>query len=120
MAFSDPQSITIDGTAHSLPRVGSGINQGSFQTNDGLVKESIAHTYGRRTRRQLRVDLSKIAPDPLVSSTNIRYSMSTYIVVDTPPTGFTVAEAKQVVDGLVAYLSASSGAAITQLLGGES
>jgi hypothetical protein len=32
----------------------------------------------------------------------------------------TVAQQKQLVDGFIAFLSASSGAAITQLLGGES
>jgi hypothetical protein len=45
--------------------------------------------------------------------------MSTYIVCDVPKTGYTVAEAKDVVDALVAYLAASSGASITKLLGGE-
>lgn len=45
--------------------------------------------------------------------------MSTYIVVDTPTDGYTLAEAKQIVDALVAYLTASSGARVTQLLGGE-
>jgi hypothetical protein len=41
------------------------------------------------------------------------------MVVDTPVNGFTVAEAKGVVDALVAYLTASTGAKVTQLLGGE-
>lgn len=45
--------------------------------------------------------------------------MSTYLVVDTPVTGYTVAEAKQIVDALTAYLTASTGARVTQLLGGE-
>jgi hypothetical protein len=46
--------------------------------------------------------------------------MSTYIVADVPVTGFSVTEQKQIVDALVAWLSASSGANITRLLGGES
>jgi hypothetical protein len=45
--------------------------------------------------------------------------MSAYLVVNTPKVGYTVAEAKAVVDALVAYLAASSGARVTQLLGGE-
>jgi hypothetical protein len=46
--------------------------------------------------------------------------MSTYLVVDLPAAGgYTVAEAKLIVDGLTAYLTASSGAKVTQLLGGE-
>lgn len=45
--------------------------------------------------------------------------MGVTITVDVPVTGYTIVEQKQVVDGLIAYLSASSGAKITQLLGGE-
>jgi hypothetical protein len=45
--------------------------------------------------------------------------MTSYLVIDTPVTGYTVAEAKAIVDGLMGYLTASSGAATTKLLGGE-
>jgi len=120
MGFSDPQSVTINSVAISLPRTGQGVNSGNFASNDGTLKESISHSYGKRNRHVLRLDFSKIAPNPLISAQNILFSMSTYIVVDVPVTGFTVAEAKQVVDGLTAYLTASSGAKVTQLLGGES
>lgn len=119
MAFSDPQSVTISGAANSLPRVSSGENSGSFQKNDGTVKLSVSHQYGKRTRRTIRLEHSKIAPDPLISSTNIKYSMTCYVVVDVPATGYTVAEATAVVEGLMTYLTASSNAATTKLLGGE-
>jgi hypothetical protein len=117
--FSDPQSVTINAVANTLPRVSAGVNTGEFRKDDGNVALKISHQYGKRTRRQVRLDLSKIAADPLISSTNIIFSMSAYLVVDVPVTGFTVAEAKQVVDGLTAYLTASSGANVTKLLGGE-
>lgn len=119
MAFADPQSITINAVANSLPRVGMGNNTGAFKKDDGLVGLSLAHTYGNRTRRTIRIDTAKIAADPLISAQNIKYSMSAYLVVDVPTTGYTVAEAKQVVDGFLAYLTASSGAKVTQFLGGE-
>lgn len=119
MSFTDPQSVTINAVANSLPRVSSGTNSGVFSKDDGTVKLSISHAYGKRARRTIRIDHSKIAPDPFVSTTNARYSMSAYIVVDVPLTGYTNAEAKQVVDGLTAYLTASTGARISQLLGGE-
>jgi hypothetical protein len=41
------------------------------------------------------------------------------LVVDAPVAGFTNTELKQYIDGFIAALSASSGAKITQLLGGE-
>jgi hypothetical protein len=119
MAFADPQSVTINAVANTLPRTSNGVNTGAFTKDDGNVKLSVAHSYGKRNRRTLRIDHSKIAADPLISAVSIRYSMSAYIVVDVPITGYTVAEAKQVIDGFLAYLTASSGARITQLLGGE-
>lgn len=118
--LSDPQSVTINAVANSLPRTTAGVNSGVFTKDDGNVKLSISHTYGKRTRRLMRIDVSKIAADPLISAQNIKYSMSTYLVVDVPVTGYTVVEAKQVIDGFIAYLSASSGAVITKMLGGES
>lgn len=119
MSFADPQTVTINAVAQTLPRVSSGVNVGAFKKDDGNVGLSVNHQYGRRWRRQIRLDHRKIAADPLISSNSIQYTMSAYLVVDTPPTGYTVAEAKQIVDALVAYLTASSGAKVTQLLGGE-
>lgn len=119
MALSDPQSVTINAIAVSLPRTSSGVNSGIFMSNDGTVKETVSHQYGKRNRHLFRIDHSKIAADPLISSQNIKHSMSFYIVADVPVTGYTVAEAKQVIDGTIAQLNASSGALITKLLGGE-
>jgi hypothetical protein len=119
MAFADPQSITINAVANSLPRTSSGPNTGTFTSNDGAVKQTVSHAYGKRTRRTLRIDHQKVAADPFLAGTNTKYSMSAYVVVDVPVTGYTVTEAKQIVDGLLAALTASSGAKITQLLGGE-
>jgi hypothetical protein len=118
MAFADPQSVTIDADTHTLPRISSGENTGAFQKDDTSVRLSVSHQYGKRTRRQIRLDFNKIAPD-VFTSDNVEYSMSAYLVVDVPKTGFPVAEQKDIVDGLMGYLTGSSGARVTQLLGGE-
>lgn len=118
--FADPQSVTINAVANSLPRTSAGVNLGAFTKDDGNVKLSVQHTYAKRTRRLARLDFSKIAADPLISAQNIKYSMSAYLVIDTPVTGFTVAEAKQIVDALTLWLTTSSGANVTKILGGES
>jgi hypothetical protein len=120
MAFTDPQSITISGSAISLPRVSSLANASEYTSADGLVKLSAAHAYGRRVRRTLRVDHAKISADVFVPSQNVRQSMSCYMVFDLPTAGYTNAEAKAVYDGYKALISASSDAIITKLLGGES
>lgn len=119
MAFSDPQSITISGTPISLPRVSSGVNSSKYSSSDGAVDLSASHAYGRRNRRVLRLDHSKIAPDPFTSA-NTEFSMSNYIVFDVPVVGYTNADAKAVYDGFKALFTAGSDALITKLLGGES
>lgn len=119
MAFADPQSVTINAVAVSLPRTSSDHNAGSFNDSTGLVRLTVSHQYGKRTRRQIRLDHAKVAADPLLANTNAKYNMSVQLVIDTPQVGYTVAEAKQVGDALVAYLTASTGARLTQLLGGE-
>lgn len=120
MALSDPQSVTINAVANSLPRVSSGVNEGSFRKDDSTVALSVSHAYGKRTRTRIRLDHAKVATDPLVPTTNVPYSMSVQLIVDRPNVGYTVAEQKQIVDALVAWLSASSGANTTKILGGES
>lgn len=121
MAFADPQTVTINAVAQTLARVSNGVNTGAFRKDDGLVGLSVGHTQtkGRRYRRTLRLDHAKITADPFLPAQNTQVSMSFYVVADIPPAGYTIAEQKQVIDGLIAYLSASSGAKITQLLGGE-
>jgi hypothetical protein len=119
MAFADPQSITISGTAVSLPRTSFDGQKGEFSAADGTAKLIVSHTNGRRHRRLLRVDHAKIAADPLLAGTNAKYSMSVQLVVDVPPVGYSIAEQKAVVDAVMAFLTASSGAKIGQYLGGE-
>jgi len=119
MALADPQSVTISAVTTPLPRTSLAENKGSFLSSDGNIKLSVSDSYGNRNRRVFRLDFTKVAADPLLSGANNYYSMSTYVVFDTPKVGFTVAEAKAVVDGFLAILTASSGAAITKVLGGE-
>jgi len=119
MSYADPQSVTINAIANSLPRTSAGINAGAFRSSDGLVELSVSHQYGKRTRRAIRLTQSKISADALVPSQNVRSSMSVMLVVDVPVNGYTVTEEKYVADALIAYLTASSGSKVTQLLGGE-
>jgi len=116
MAFADPQTVLTQ----SLPRTGSGESSGSFTKDDGTRKLDISHSLGRRYRRVIKLTDTKTAADPLNPTTNKPYSMSASLVIDMPSFGYTVAEAKVIADGLVAYLTASSGARVAQLLGGES
>jgi len=120
MSFADPQSITISAVTTPLPRVDVGSNKSSYLSADALIAESASSTYGKRTRRVLRVDHSKITTDPFIPAQNVKVSMSNYIVFDLPPAGYTNAEALAVYAGFKAQFTASSDLLITKLLGGES
>jgi len=121
MAFSDPQSVTVNAVAQSMPRTSSGSDRGAFKKDDGTYTLSISHDYGSKaTRRLIRLDNFKVAPDPLFPAQNTPYQAAVHLVVTEPPVGYTNAELKLIVDGFLAYLTASSGAMITKLLGGES
>lgn len=119
MAFAD-MTITVNSVAQALKRVSSGIGTGTFRTNDGNFELSVQHTYSKRARHSLVLKQRKIAADPLISANNAEFTTSFRITVDGPLNqGFTVAEQKLLWDGLAAFLAASSGAAVTSLLGGE-
>ncbi len=120
MAFTDPQSITISGTTIALPRTSVGQNSGTYSSSDGLVTLTASHAYGRRTRRVLRVDHSKISSDVFLPTQNVKVGMSNYIVFDLPPAGYTNTEAAAVYTGFKTLYTAATDALITKLLGGES
>lgn len=120
MAFSDPQSVTISGTAISLPRTSSGAGNSEYMSSDGLVTMKASSDYGRRTRRVLRLDHAKLTADPFIPAQNTKVSMSNYIVFDLPVAGYSNAEALAVYAGFKAAFIASSDLLISKLLGGES
>lgn len=120
MSFTDPASITISATTIPLPRVSVGDDKSEYAAGDGLTELIASHDYGKRIRRMVRINTSKMAPDAFRPSENVKVSMSTYLVFDLPPAGYTPSEAKAVYDGFIAMLAASSAVMVTKLLGGES
>jgi len=120
MSFTDPVSITISGTPISLPRTSVGDERSEYRSGDGLNQLVASHDYGKRTRRMIRFDTSKMTTDPFRPSENVKVSMSNYIVFDLPVAGYTAAEALAVWVGLNAFLTASSNAVVSKALGGES
>lgn len=120
MALSDPQSVTIGGTATSLPRTSSAEQASIYTKDDGTVRLKITQQPGKsRVRRQVRLDFSKIAADPLLAGVNRQASMSAFVNIDVPVVGLTLTEQKDVVKALLAALTASSDAMLIKVLGGE-
>jgi hypothetical protein len=120
MAFADPQSIKISGTTTSLLRVSTGDFKSVYESADGLIKVSASTQNGKRTRQTFRVDVSKITTDPFIPANNVEVSMSTYVVFDRPPAGYSNADALAVWEGFVEALKASENKLVKQLLGSES
>jgi len=118
--FTDPQSVTINAVAVPLPQVGQRENGATYRSADGNVDFQIDHTYGRRESHRVRLHHKKLSADLMSPSLNRPFDEAVSIVVNRPDAGFTVTETKQLVDALLAWASASSGANITKLLGGES
>lgn len=116
--YSDPQSVTVNAVAIPLPRTSFGANSGAFNSADGNTKMTIAHQYGKRTRRTVRLDFRKIATDPLLDGVSREYSDSVYLVIDHPVVGFSTTEVEKQVKALTDLLGTAG--YVTKLLGGES
>lgn len=115
--FSDPQSITVNAVAQSLPAISRNTDSSVYQKDDGLYKMTIGHQYkAERNRFTIRVDSEKIAADPLVSANNRVYSASVYIVMDEPVVGYSNAEIKDIARALVDWCTAAN---LLKVLGGE-
>lgn len=120
MSYADPQTVTISAVTTPLPRTSTRSDGNDYSSADGLIKLSASHAYGRRTRRVLRLDHSKISADPFLPAQNVKVSMSNYMVFDVPVVGYTAAEALAVYTGFKTQFSASSDLLISKLLAGES
>ncbi len=120
--FAEPVSITINAVAQSLNRTGMGPNNGAFMTNDGLHRLTISHgVIAGANQRVIRLDRKQTVSNPLSTGEYFDTTDQVWLVSRTPLAGaLTVTQQKQLIDGYLSYLTASSGAAITKLLGGES
>lgn len=118
--FSDPQSVTINSVAQSLPRTGVGDQSAVYTKDDETVRLTISHmdTSKGRTRRTVRLDVNKVAADPFTANQSRRLNSFGYVVIDEPSDGsFTNAELLLNMKGLVAWLSDAN---LTKVIAGES
>lgn len=114
--FADPQSVTVNAVAQSLPAIRREDLASAYRKDDGTYGLEISHQEGKRNRRVVRLNQSKIAADPLTAA-NVEYSMSAYLVIDVPPVGYTNTEMKDIVLGLTGWLTSAN---VLKVLGGES
>lgn len=114
--FTDPQSITIDAVANSMPKINSQATKSIYKTADGTLQLTLSHQATKgRTRRMARVDKVVVAADPL-SAVNSYQTAAVYVVFDTPDVGFTADNIDDIVQGFKTWLSTAN---VTKILGGE-
>lgn len=119
MSLSDPQSVNIGAGAVTLPRLSTGPNTSTYRSADNNLELVYSHTYGKRTRRVARVNIKKLAADPLYPAQNSPFTMAVYQVVDVPLFGFTTTEVVAAMTGLMTQLTAATNANAIKLAGGE-
>lgn len=118
--FTEPLVLTVGGSAKSLNRTGTNDVGSKYATADTAYRVTINHENTKtRSRHVIRVDFDSLVANPLITGQQVPQSMSVWLAVNTNR-GYDTATAKAVVDALVAYLTATSGANVTKLLGGES
>lgn len=114
-------TVTVNAIAQNLKRTAMGTNSGALMTNDGTHRVSISHQLGATNQRLIRLDRVQTVANPLSTGEFLEIPDSVWLVSRTPKPGLlTVVQQKQLIDGFIAALTASSGALITQILGGES
>ena len=116
--FADPQTVTVNAVAKTLPRVSVGSRQATYESSADGLSLLLTHVKGKRNRHTVRLDISKTAADPLLDGVSRVYSMSAYLVVDAPELGFSLAEQKLNVKALLDFLAASTNT--EKVLAGES
>lgn len=124
MAFADPQSVTYNAVALSLPRVSTGVNSGRFYTTGASNSDyalEISNQYGNRTRRTARLTVGVVNPNPYSTGISAYQSTSAFIVLDTPATFGVVDPAVAVlsINALTGWLTASSNANALKLAQGQ-
>jgi hypothetical protein len=123
MAFSDPQSVTVNSVPYSLPRVGAGLDSSKYRVTGPTLdyQFDLSHSASKQRIRHLaKLTLTRRAADVYQPSVNSLSQMSAHLVVDVPIVGFTPDEQKFHVLGLFANLEASTNANLIKLIQGES
>lgn len=116
--FADPQSVTVNAVAQSMPRIQIDGKKCIYQKADGTFTLTISHQAlsNDRIRSMARIDQKAIVPDPL-TAVNDYETLSFYFVIDRPTAGFSSTQTDQLIAGLKTWLDST---AVGKLYGQES
>jgi hypothetical protein len=106
--LTDPQSVTINAVAVSLPWTQNGATVNTYTAADGnTYMTTKQNSTASRFRREIRLSQKKIAADP-ISAVNVEKGFSVYLVIDEPRAGFSDAEIKYVIEALKTWLTSAN------------
>lgn len=116
--YADPQSVTINAVPVSLPRTGSSLTEGTFQSADSATGLSITHRKTNRGRVQHRVSVRKdiIVPSIYNPAQNTPQSYSVSIVIDAPTVNVPSPDVAYLAKAIVAW---ATNANLDKLVGAE-
>jgi hypothetical protein len=120
MAYNDPQAVTVDGTAYSLPRVITGTTVGKFVSADANKELTIdPRGTAKRRRNVARFYSKRLAIDPLGSGLSTQVQSMVSLTIDRPNSGVTDADIEKDLLGFLAWLTANTNANLKKLVVGE-
>jgi hypothetical protein len=105
--LADPQTITIDGVAVSLPRIKIEGTKTTYQSADGLHRLIVSYTDAKgNTRYLVRYEEDAVSSDP-ISAVNKKVSADVYLVIDQPSFGIDDTRVAKICAGLFSLLDAT-------------
>jgi hypothetical protein len=115
--FTDPQSITVNAVAQSMPRTETSGMKTTYQKSDASFKLILSHTPAKdRIRSMARFEQRAIVADPL-TAVNDYETLTFYVVIDRPVYGFSQVQLEQLITGFKTWLDNT---AVDKLYGLES
>lgn len=117
MAYSDPQSVTVNSAAVSLPRTGLSLTKGEFSSADRKYRLVVSHEVGSRYRHLAQLRFDDLVANPLVPDQKIAVGAHAHIVVDMPKNGLSASDVVDLAKALVAWATPTN---LEKLVSGES
>lgn len=116
MAFTDPQTLTINAVPFELNKVRVEAQKSVYSTAEEDVKMTISHQESKnRTRRMVRIDNRVVAANPLTSVNEFK-TAGVYLVIDEPEYGFADGDLDNVVQAFKAWLTTEN---VTKVLSSQ-
>lgn len=111
--LTDPMVTKLGATTVTLPRTTAGKDSAvyrdpnfrSTEAGETGLELSISHQYGKRTRRTVRINANKVAAGATTFTSSPSSSMSVYVVLDAPVSGFNKSEQEDILESLFEILA---------------